>query len=263
MAEDKILKKVSENRRGFLKRVLGTSFAAPVIASFSMASLTVDSAKAVQASNQTHLTTTTCLTPSSSASRNCRLRAGDVVQSRRSLPVFRERTTIPMSGIQVSAALIVKNEEDFLEGCLASLQGIAGEVVIVDTGSTDRTKQVAERGGARVYDFAWSGDFSAARNYGLEQCRGEWILYIDADERVRPGSAAHLAEELSSANHIAYQVLLHPCAGFTPFWILRLFRNDPAIRFRGVIHENLWPTVQEYRATRWRGSRLQRADSRP
>ncbi len=153
-----------------------------------------------------------------------------------------------MSRIHVSAALIVKNEEPYLEACLASLQGVAGEVVVVDTGSTDRTKEVAARRGARVYDFPWTGDFSAARNYGLDLCRGEWILYIDADERVRPGTAENLQQELSSTNHIAYQVLLHPCAGFTSFWILRLFRNDPAIRFRGVIHENLWPAVQEVRA---------------
>jgi glycosyltransferase involved in cell wall biosynthesis len=153
-----------------------------------------------------------------------------------------------MSRILLSAALIVKNEANFLPACLASLQGIVDEVVVVDTGSTDRTREIAESGGARVFDFPWTGDFSAARNHGLEHCTSEWILYIDADERIRPGSVTNLGAELASNSHVAYQVLLHPLQGFTSFWILRLFRNEPAIRFRGVIHENLWPAVQEYRA---------------
>ena len=91
-------------------------------------------------------------------------------------------------------------------------------------------------------------EISAARNYGLDRCTGEWILYIDADECVRPESAAGLRAELAAESFVAYEVSLHPVQGFTSYRILRLFRNDPEIRFRGVIHENLWPAVQEYRS---------------
>jgi tetratricopeptide (TPR) repeat protein len=153
-----------------------------------------------------------------------------------------------MSKPLVSAALIVKNEERFLEACLASLQGVVDEIVVVDTGSVDRSKAIAQRAGARVGDFVWIDDFAAARNHGLSLCTGEWILYIDADERVRPGSAATLQAELSNRSYIGYEVLLHPVTGYSAYRSLRLFKNDPSIRFVGVIHENIWPAMTAYRA---------------
>jgi tetratricopeptide (TPR) repeat protein len=147
----------------------------------------------------------------------------------------------------ITASLIAKNEEKFLGMCLSSLQGVVHEIVVVDTGSTDRTKQIAADHGARVYDFSWMGDFSAARNRALDLSNGEWILYIDADERVRGESVSSLKSELHDASHIAYEVLLHPRPGHTPYWILRLFKNHESLRFRGIIHENMWPALLEYR----------------
>ena len=148
----------------------------------------------------------------------------------------------------LTASLIVKNEEKCLGACLASLRGVADEVIIVDTGSTDRTREIAESAGARVYDFTWTGDFSEARNRALDLSSGKWILYIDADERVRPESVSNLQIELSDPGRAGYEVLLYPRPGHTPFWIMRLFRNDPAVRFRGIIHENIWPELYEYGA---------------
>jgi len=153
-----------------------------------------------------------------------------------------------MSRVLVTASLIVKNEERFLGDCLKSLKGFAEETVVVDTGSTDRTIEIAREAGARVYEFPWTGDFSAARNRALDLSTGEWILYIDADERVRPDTTANLRAQLSSPSHLGYEVLLHPHKGFTPYRVLRLFRNYPSIRFRGVIHENMWPSIEEYQA---------------
>jgi len=153
-----------------------------------------------------------------------------------------------MSRVLVTASLIVKNEERFLGDCLSSLKGVADETVVVDTGSTDRTREIAREAGARVHEFPWNGDFSAARNRALDLSTGEWILYIDADERVRGGSAQNLRAQLSSPAHLGYEVLLHPRPNFSPYLVLRLFRNYPSIRFRGVIHENMWPAVEEYRA---------------
>jgi len=150
----------------------------------------------------------------------------------------------------ISAALIVKNEEKFLEPCLLSLKEVVDEIVVVDTGSTDRTREIARKYGARLHDFTWIDNFAAARNHALDLARGKWILYIDADERVRPCSPSPLRAQLSDPSYVAYYVLLHPRPGFTPYRELRLFRNDPLIRFRGIIHENIWPGIHDYRKSK-------------
>lgn len=147
----------------------------------------------------------------------------------------------------VSATLVVKNEERFLAGCLDSLQGFADEIVIVDTGSTDATRDIAEERGITVHSFPWIDDFSATRNHALEHARGLWIFYIDADERVT-GNAEAVRKSLLDQSFLAHEVLLTPRVGATPYWILRLWRNYPSIRFRGIIHENMWPALMEHHA---------------
>jgi tetratricopeptide (TPR) repeat protein len=85
--------------------------------------------------------------------------------------------------VLLSACLIVKDEEKALPDCLASLHQVVDEVVVYDTGSTDKTVEVARRAGAKVIEGYWDDDFGRARNASLERCRGEWILWVDADER--------------------------------------------------------------------------------
>ena len=85
---------------------------------------------------------------------------------------------------RVSLTMIVKNEEGNLPACLASAADLVDEVVVVDTGSADRTKEVAARFGARVFDFPWIDDFAAARNEALRHATGDWILWLDADDRI-------------------------------------------------------------------------------
>lgn len=82
----------------------------------------------------------------------------------------------------LSACLIVKNEEAYLEQCLNSIKDLVDEIIVVDTGSSDRTKEIAKSFEAKVYDFVWCNDFSAARNESLKHATGDWILVIDADE---------------------------------------------------------------------------------
>lgn len=150
-----------------------------------------------------------------------------------------------MPGTQLSAALIVRNEERFLEGCLRSLFGRVDEIVVVDTGSTDRSREIAGDLGARVLDYRWAGDFAAARNAAVDAARGAWVLYIDADERVVEFDHDAVARLLADPLHICYTVLFRPAAGYTRYREYRLFRNHPALRFRGVIHESILPALDE------------------
>jgi glycosyltransferase involved in cell wall biosynthesis len=144
----------------------------------------------------------------------------------------------------ISACMIVRNEEHFLEGCLRSIKGVVDEIVIGDTGSTDRTPDIAYDFGARLYSIPWNDDFSNARNQVLEKAKGVWILSIDADERLRPIPRLRLKRSLKSPSHSAYHVLMHPMSGWTGSRVIRLFRNDPRIRFKGIFHETLWNRLQ-------------------
>jgi tetratricopeptide (TPR) repeat protein len=146
----------------------------------------------------------------------------------------------------LSAALIVRDEERYLEGCLRSIRDLVDEMVVVDTGSEDASVTIARDHGARVSDFAWCDDFSAARNHGLGLCRGEWILYIDADERARPYPRADLLAALTDPGRVGCSVLLHARTGYTAYREMRLFRNDARIRFEGPMHETIWPGIARY-----------------
>jgi len=145
--------------------------------------------------------------------------------------------------VMLSAAMIVRDEEHHLEACLLSIQDLVDEIVLVDTGSEDQSVAIARRFGARVFEFAWCDDFAAARNHGLGRCRGDWILYIDADERARPYPRTDLKPALSNPDNIGCSVLLHARSGYTPYREMRLFRNDPRIRFEGLMHETIWPGI--------------------
>ena len=145
--------------------------------------------------------------------------------------------------IVLSAALIVRDEAHHLPECLASIERVVDEVVVVDTGSVDNTVEIAESHGARVFHEPWQDDFALARNAALDRCRGSWILYIDADERVRPHEREVLRAALAAPDQVGANVTLHPVAGHSGYRELRLFRNDPRIRFEGLIHETIWPAV--------------------
>ncbi len=82
----------------------------------------------------------------------------------------------------VSLCVIARNEEHFLPSCISSVRHLVDEIIVVDTGSTDRTREVALQSVARVYSFSWKENFAAARNYALDRATGDWILVLDADE---------------------------------------------------------------------------------
>jgi glycosyltransferase involved in cell wall biosynthesis/predicted SAM-dependent methyltransferase len=91
-----------------------------------------------------------------------------------------------MSQYSISFPFIVKNEESCLDKCLSSFRPIADEIVIVDTGSTDHTKEIARKYTDKIYDFPWIDDFSAARNFSFEKCSCDWVWWNDADDQIYP-----------------------------------------------------------------------------
>ncbi|WP_296321792.1 glycosyltransferase family 2 protein [Reyranella sp.] len=145
--------------------------------------------------------------------------------------------------MRITATLIARDEEHFLPGCLQSIRPLVDEIVVVDTGSRDATRAIARAHGARLHDFAWRDDFSAARNFALDQAGGDWILYIDADERLRPLDRATVERELSTPEWWAATLRFHPQTGYTAYRELRLFRRHPEIRFQGAMHETIVPSL--------------------
>jgi len=147
--------------------------------------------------------------------------------------------------------MIVKNEEKNIENALSWAKSIVFEQIVVDTGSTDRTKEIAERMGAKVLDFEWVDDFSAAKNFALEQATGDWILFFDADEYMTSEDAKKLTEYLSQLQRNPEKnksVLAINCKlvniddngkAMSVYDAIRIFKNDKTLRFTGSIHEHL------------------------
>jgi tetratricopeptide (TPR) repeat protein len=145
----------------------------------------------------------------------------------------------------LTAAMIVRDEESHLPACLQSIRDVVDEMVIVDTGSTDATVTVARSFGARVHRHPWTGDFAQARNAALELATGRWILYIDADERLRPIAPELVRAHLEKTADVALRVRLRPFAAATPYWEYRLWRSDPRIRFVGKMHEKVTMAIRD------------------
>jgi hypothetical protein len=152
--------------------------------------------------------------------------------------------------ITLTISLIVRNEEQSLGRCLDSVRGLADEIVVVDTGSTDKTKKIAERLGARVFDFTWVDSFAAARNAALHHATGDWIFWLDADDRIdetnrlRLGRLfAGLADE-NAAYLMRYVALDDGAPGRTSAVDhARLFRKHPLVRWEYRVHEQILPAV--------------------
>lgn len=146
--------------------------------------------------------------------------------------------------MKITLCMIVRNEEAVLARCLRSVRELAPEIVIVDTGSTDGTARIAAEHGATVELFDFHRvDFAAARNRSLQLAENPWILVLDADELLYPGSAP-LIQELIARNENAgyyFERLNFKPAGEPPVTdhAIRLFPNNPAYRYQGRVHETI------------------------
>ena len=143
----------------------------------------------------------------------------------------------------VTLSMIVKNEEKYLRECLESVKDVADEIVIVDTGSTDKTIEIAEEFNSKIFHFNWINDFSAARNFALSKSKGDWILYLDADERLSLESINELKRVTASSNKIGVKCLVNSIDSVRKnsqmMKYIRLFKNDSNIKFTGKAHEQI------------------------
>jgi glycosyltransferase involved in cell wall biosynthesis len=149
--------------------------------------------------------------------------------------------------MKLTVCMIARNESARLADAIGSVRSVADEIVVTDTGSTDDTVALAARLGAKVSHFAWIDDFAAARNECTRHASGEWILWLDADERLKPGCEGEVRAAMANPRAIAYQVIREDFFALDrPDWFsemhqLRLVRRDLPARFVGVIHEHLVP----------------------
>ncbi|WP_339311282.1 glycosyltransferase [Paenibacillus sp. FSL k6-2145] len=149
-----------------------------------------------------------------------------------------------MRAERISLCMIVKDEEELLPHCLASVQGAVDEIIVVDTGSSDRSAEIAQQYGAVVVGFEWCEDFAAARNAGLERASGDWILFLDADEALDRAAREQIRSWTAVSGCDGLFLNIHNYTGtgqqgVTVNPVLRLFRNAPEHRFEGRIHEQI------------------------
>ena len=148
----------------------------------------------------------------------------------------------------LSVCMIVRDEEKVLSRCLKSVEGIADELIVVDTGSTDNTIIIAKDFDTRVFHFEWCDDFAAARNESLKHATGDWILQIDADEELLSASVPHVKDRMSKSTVLQYVITCdngptYPARRFA--WVHRLFRNHPNLSYDRLYHEEISHSMED------------------
>ncbi len=170
-------------------------------------------------------------------------------QHQEALQVLDELRSYPFYGDpepKISVAMIVKNEEHMLEECIQSFREAVDEIVIVDTGSDDRTVEIAKEFQVSLYHHEWKNDFSEARNYSISKVTGEWVLIIDADERLAHEDIPAIRSMKWQKDHdviccAVYSTLPGQAGGanFGKHYSPRMFRKSPDIYYDGIVHNVL------------------------
>ncbi|HDR4949086.1 glycosyltransferase family 2 protein [Bacillus cereus] len=148
--------------------------------------------------------------------------------------------------ITISLCMIVKNEEKTLNNCLQSIKGIPDEIIIIDTGSTDQTKNIAKKWTEKVYEFPWIYDFSAARNESFRYATQDYILWLDADDILKPEESERLKKLKSSLDYsidavsMKYHVLFNADNQvISSTRRIRLIKREKGFKWEGIVHEDL------------------------
>ena len=138
----------------------------------------------------------------------------------------------------ISLCMIVKNEEENLPKCLNSVLDLVDEMIVVDTGSTDNTKQIAVELGAKVYDYPWQNNFAQARNHGLQYVNSDWVLVLDADEALNPKIIPYIEHVTKNEDNLVVNLIRHEVGALSSPYssISRLFRRHPSINFSRPYH---------------------------
>jgi O-antigen biosynthesis protein len=168
----------------------------------------------------------------------------------------------------ISVCMIVKDEEKHLENCLSSIRDLADEIIIVDTGSKDKTKEIARKFTDKIFDLKWNGNFSEARNFSISNATKDWIFFIDADESISKKDCLKIKELLNKDEADAFLLNCRTYAndigipgwqsgkddeyeeskqanGFSVAKLLRLFRNKQGFFFEGKIHETPHSSIKK------------------
>jgi tetratricopeptide (TPR) repeat protein len=147
----------------------------------------------------------------------------------------------------ISLCIVVKNEEAALPQCLNSVKDVVEEMIVLDTGSSDRTVEIARQFGAKVHHFTWCNDFSAARNEALKYVSGEWVLVLDADEILVPEIIPGLQQAINRDRILVINLLRQEVgAAQSPYSLVsRLFRRHPDISFSRPYHATIDDRVTE------------------
>ncbi len=151
--------------------------------------------------------------------------------------------------IKLSLCMIVKNEEKVLGRCLKSISKEIDEIIVVDTGSTDDTKRIAESFGAHVYDFTWINDFAAARNFSFSLSKGDYIIWLDADDVISEKSLSELNTLKTELDYSRPDVVMCPYIAATDefgnstlsYYRERIIKNGVGFKWEGFVHECIAP----------------------
>ena len=149
----------------------------------------------------------------------------------------------------ISLCMIVKNEEKFLSNCLKSIENFVNEIIIVDTGSTDKTIEIAKSFNSKLYYYEWDDNFSNARNFSIEKATMDWILVLDADETLSIINQKIISREINSKiKNVAYMLnTINESSNGVDIqsFVPRLFPNHKDIYFKNPIHEQITESLEK------------------
>jgi glycosyltransferase involved in cell wall biosynthesis len=154
----------------------------------------------------------------------------------------------------LSICIITKNESKFIETCLISVQKIATEIIIVDSGSSDNTIAIARKYNAKIFSIEWCNDYAFARNTAISKCTGDWIFFLDADEYLEDGeklmisikkiknkkTGGYMMERTDKYRHKDNGLIIH-----YPVGLVRLFRNHLSFQYTGTVHEQINTSITD------------------